>query len=91
MDTADEKRSVEEILTTIAQIEYRNHKAVQTLSDEVSELNVLLGRVSRRLWAQNLVAWIQLVTLAVIVVIWVVIFVAMLAGVPVGLRGFGFP
>ena len=91
MDTAEEKPSVEDMLKTIAQIEYRNHKAVQTLSDEVSQLNVLLERVSRRLWAQNIVAWIQLVALALIVVIWVVIFVAMVAGVPVGLRGIRFP
>lgn len=91
MDTEEETRSVEEILTTIAQLEYRNHKTVEKLSDEVSQMNVLLGRVNRRLWAQNVVAWIQLVALAVAIVVLIVVFIAMMAGLPVAVDWLRIP
>ncbi len=91
METSNETRSAEEILTTIAQLEYRSHKAVAELSGQVSEMNLLLTQINRRLWAQNIVAWVQLIGLVVLVLLWVALVVALLLGVPLALDAFQIP
>jgi hypothetical protein len=81
MDTPAQERSSEEILTTIAQLEYRNHQAVEELSEQLAETNVLLGQISRRLLAQSVVAWIQLIGLVLIVLL-ILLFVVGLLTLP---------
>ncbi len=94
METSEklnEPRSAEEILTTIAQLEYRSHKAVEELSGQVSEINLALTQINRRLWAQNIVAWVQLIGLVLVVLLWVALLVALVLGVPLAVNTFQIP
>lgn len=85
MKTSDEERSPEETLTTIAQLEYRNHKAIEELSEQASQANLLLKQISRRLWAQNIMAWIQLITFVLVILLYVLLLIGVL-GLPPLLR-----
>lgn len=90
-ESSNETRSAEEILTTIAQLEYRSHKTVEEVSGQVSEMNLLLTQINRRLWAQNIVAWVQLIGLVLMVLLWVALVVALLLGVPLAVDLFQIP
>ena len=85
METSSQDCSTEEILTTIGQLAYRNYKAIEELTEEASQANLLLKQIDRRSWVQNIVAWIQLITVFFVILVYVLLLIGDL-GLPPLLR-----
>jgi uncharacterized membrane protein len=55
----------------------RTTDALASVAEQFEYTNSMLERISRRLWAQNLVAWAQIVLFVIGLLIWILMVVGM--------------
>ena len=64
----------------LEQLEHNHQRTTEVLAsvaEQFDHTNLMLERISRRLWAQNLVAWAQIVLFVVGLLIWILMVVGM--------------